>query len=111
MLKKACDEVLKELGINDPHLELAMRLEEIARNDSYFVERNLYPNVDFYSGIILKAIGIPTSMFTVIFAISRTVGWIAHWKEMLSEPYKISRPRQLYTGYPERDFVPVDKRK
>ncbi|MFD1259568.1 citrate synthase [Entomomonas asaccharolytica] len=111
VLKKACDEVLKELGINDPHLELAMRLEEIARNDSYFVERNLYPNVDFYSGIILKAIGIPTSMFTVIFAISRTVGWIAHWKEMLSEPYKISRPRQLYTGYPERDFVPVDKRK
>lgn len=111
VLKKTCDEVLKELGINDPHLELAMKLEEIARSDPYFIERNLYPNVDFYSGIILKAIGIPTSMFTVIFAISRTVGWIAHWKEMLSEPYKISRPRQLYTGYTERDYVPVEKRK
>lgn len=111
VLKKTCDEVLKELGINDPHLELAMKLEEIARSDPYFIERNLYPNVDFYSGIILKAIGIPTSMFTVIFAISRTVGWIAHWKEMLSEPYKISRPRQLYTGYPQRDYIPVEKRK
>ena len=110
VLKQACDEVLNELGINDPHLELAMKLEEIARHDPYFVERNLYPNVDFYSGIILKAIGIPTSMFTVIFAISRTVGWIAHWKEMLSEPYKISRPRQLYTGHTARDFIPVNKR-
>lgn len=111
VLKKTCDAVLKELGINDPHLELAMKLEEIARSDSYFIERNLYPNVDFYSGIILKAIGIPTSMFTVIFAISRTVGWIAHWKEMLSQPYKISRPRQLYTGYTQRDYLPVEKRK
>ncbi len=90
----------QELGINDPQLELAMKLEEIARHDPYFVERNLYPNVDFYSGIILKAIGIPTSMFTVIFALARTVGWISHWQEMLSGPYKIGRPRQLYTGHP-----------
>lgn len=104
VMKQTCDEVLAELGINDPQLELAMKLEEIARNDPYFVERNLYPNVDFYSGIILKAIGIPTSMFTVIFALARTVGWIAHWKEMLSSPYKIGRPRQLYTGHPQRDL-------
>ena len=105
VMKKTCDEVLKELGIkNDPQLELAMRLEEIALTDPYFKERNLYPNVDFYSGIILKAIGIPTSMFTVIFALARTVGWISHWKEMLSSPYKIGRPRQLYTGYPQRDL-------
>jgi len=110
VMKQTCDEVLSELGINDPQLELAMKLEEIARNDPYFVERNLYPNVDFYSGIILKAIGIPTSMFTVIFALARTVGWISHWKEMLSSPYKIGRPRQLYTGYEKRDFIPVDKR-
>ncbi|PZQ40231.1 MAG: citrate (Si)-synthase, partial [Ectopseudomonas oleovorans] len=79
-------------------------LEEIALTDPYFKERNLYPNVDFYSGIILKAIGIPTSMFTVIFALARTVGWISHWKEMLSGPYKIGRPRQLYTGYKQRDL-------
>src|SRR3989344_2011667 len=105
VMKQTCDEVLKELGIkNDPQLELAMRLEEIALTDPYFKERNLYPNVDFYSGIILKAIGIPTSMFTVIFALARTVGWISHWKEMLSSPYKIGRPRQLYTGYPQRDL-------
>ncbi|MBF7730802.1 citrate synthase [Pseudomonas sp. N040] len=111
VMKKTCDEVLAELGINDPKLELAMRLDEIARNDPYFVERNLYPNVDFYSGIILKAIGIPTSMFTVIFAVSRTVGWISHWKEMLSSPYKIGRPRQLYTGYDRRDYVSLQDRK
>jgi citrate synthase len=112
VMKKTCDEVLAELGIkNDPQLELAMRLEEIALTDPYFKERNLYPNVDFYSGIILKAIGIPTSMFTVIFALSRTVGWISHWKEMLSSPYKIGRPRQLYTGYPKRDYVKLEDRK
>jgi citrate synthase len=106
VMKQTCDEVLSELGItNDPQLELAMRLEEIALTDPYFKERNLYPNVDFYSGIILKAIGIPTSMFTVIFALSRTVGWISHWKEMLSSPYKIGRPRQLYTGYDKRDYT------
>jgi citrate synthase len=110
VMKETCDEVLSELGIHDPQLELAMKLEEIALNDSYFKERNLYPNVDFYSGIILKAMGIPTSMFTVIFAMSRTVGWISHWMEMLSEPYKISRPRQLYTGYTSREYVPADKR-
>ncbi|MCJ8168980.1 citrate synthase [Atopomonas sediminilitoris] len=110
VMKQTCDEVLAELGINDPQLELAMKLEEIARNDPYFKERNLYPNVDFYSGIILKAIGIPTSMFTVIFALSRTVGWISHWKEMLAGPYKIGRPRQLYTGHAKRDYVASDKR-
>ncbi len=110
VMKKSCDEVLGALGINDPQLELAMRLEEIARSDSYFIEKKLYPNVDFYSGIILKAIGIPTSMFTVIFALARTVGWISHWNEMLSSPYKIGRPRQLYTGSPQRDFIDLDKR-
>jgi citrate synthase len=110
VMKQTCDEVLAALGINDPQLELAMKLEEAARNDPYFVERKLYPNVDFYSGIILKAIGIPTSMFTVIFALARTVGWISHWLEMHSGPYKISRPRQLYTGPEQRDFVSIDKR-
>ena len=110
VMKQTCDEVLAELGVNDPKLDLAMKLEEYALNDPYFKERNLYPNVDFYSGIILKAIGIPTSMFTVIFAMSRTVGWISHWTEMLSGPYKISRPRQLYTGYDKRDYSPLDKR-
>jgi len=104
VMKETCDEVLAELGINDPQLELAMKLEEIARNDPYFKERNLYPNVDFYSGIILKAIGIPTEMFTVIFATGRTPGWVAHWNEMISGPYKIGRPRQLYTGPAQRDY-------
>ena len=111
VMKETCDEVLGELGIKDPQLELAMRLEQIALSDPYFKERNLYPNVDFYSGIILKAIGIPTSMFTVIFALARTSGWISHWLEMHSAPYKIGRPRQLYTGYTQRDFVAVDYRK
>lgn len=104
VMKETCDEVLGELGIDDPQLELAMKLEEIARTDPYFIERNLYPNVDFYSGIILKAIGIPASMFTVIFATGRTPGWIAHWNEMISSPYKIGRPRQLYTGATKRDY-------
>ncbi|MEH6389427.1 MULTISPECIES: citrate synthase [Pseudomonas] len=104
VMKQTCDEVLGELGINDPQLELAMKLEEIALTDPYFIERNLYPNVDFYSGIILKAIGIPTEMFTVIFATGRTPGWIAHWNEMISNPYKIGRPRQLYTGSEQRDY-------
>ncbi|MFA5678864.1 MAG: citrate synthase [Pseudomonas sp.] len=104
VMKKTCDEVLGELGINDPQLELALRLEEIALKDPYFVERNLYPNVDFYSGIILKAIGIPTELFTVIFAAGRAPGWIAHWNEMISQPYKIGRPRQLYTGHTQRDY-------
>jgi citrate synthase len=110
VMKQTCDEVLTALGINDPQLELAMKLEEIALKDDYFVSRRLYPNVDFYSGIILKAIGIPTSMFTVIFALGRTPGWIAHWLEMHSAPYKIGRPRQLYTGHTQRDFVELGKR-
>ncbi len=110
VMKETCDEVLGALGINDPQLELAMKLEEIARSDSYFIEKKLYPNVDFYSGIILKAIGIPTSMFTVIFALARTVGWVAHWNEMISGSYRIGRPRQLYTGSPKRDYVPISKR-
>ena len=110
VMKQTCDEVLAALGINDPQLALAMELERIALSDEYFIKRNLYPNVDFYSGIILKAIGIPTSMFTVIFALARTVGWISHWLEMHSGPYKIGRPRQLYTGAAQRDFTPVDQR-
>ncbi|WP_317933467.1 citrate synthase [Halioxenophilus sp. WMMB6] len=104
VMKATCDDVLAELGINDPLLAVAKRLEEIALEDPYFVEKKLYPNVDFYSGIIMKAIGIPTEMFTVIFATGRTVGWIAHWNEMISGAYKIGRPRQLYTGYPKRDY-------
>jgi len=111
VMKESCDEVLSELGLeNDPLLAIAKRLEEIALEDPYFIEKKLYPNVDFYSGIIMKAIGIPTDMFTVIFATGRTVGWIAHWHEMISNPYKIGRPRQLYTGSPSRDFTPVEKR-
>ncbi|MFL0799040.1 MAG: citrate (Si)-synthase [Agarilytica sp.] len=103
VMKETCDEVLAELGIeNDPLLAIAKRLEQIALEDEYFVERKLYPNVDFYSGIIMKAIGIPTDMFTVIFATGRTVGWIAHWHEMSSEGYRIGRPRQLYTGETSR---------
>ena len=111
VMKLAADEVLAELGLeNDPLLKIAKRLEQIALEDEYFIERKLYPNVDFYSGIILKAIGIPTSMFTVIFALGRTPGWIAHWNEMISGSYRIGRPRQLYTGPAQRDFVPLDKR-
>ena len=105
VMKQTCDEVLAELGMeDDPLLKIAMKLEKIATEDEYFVKRGLYPNVDFYSGIILKAIGIPTEMFTVIFATGRTPGWIAHWNEMISTDYKIGRPRQLYTGYPKRDY-------
>ncbi|WOE31414.1 MULTISPECIES: citrate synthase [unclassified Acinetobacter] len=104
VMKETCDEVLSALGINDPQLALAMELERIALSDEYFIKRNLYPNVDFYSGIILKAIGIPTEMFTVIFALARTVGWISHWLEMHSGPYKIGRPRQLYTGETQRNI-------
>ncbi|OOF46783.1 citrate (Si)-synthase [Rodentibacter trehalosifermentans] len=102
VMRETCHEVLQELGINTPLLEVAMELERIALNDPYFIERKLYPNVDFYSGIILKAIGIPVSMFTVIFALGRTVGWIANWKEMNEEHLKIVRPRQIYTGHQER---------
>lgn len=110
VMKQAADEVLGELGIHDEMLEIAKRLEEIALQDPYFIEKKLYPNVDFYSGIILKALGIPTSMFTVIFAIGRTVGWVAHWNEMISGSYRIGRPRQLYTGHSQRDFVPLSDR-
>ncbi|RDE24503.1 citrate (Si)-synthase [Motiliproteus coralliicola] len=105
VMKVSCDEVLKELGLeNDPLLKIAKELERIALEDEYFVERKLYPNVDFYSGIILKAIGIPTNMFTVIFALSRTIGWISHWNEFHSSPNRIGRPRQLYTGPAKRDY-------
>jgi citrate synthase len=113
VMKESCDEVLAELGVkDDPQLELAMELEKIALNDPYFIDRKLFPNVDFYSGIILKAMGFPTEMFTVLFAVSRTVGWISQWKEMMEEPaIKIGRPRQLYTGAPVRKYVPMKKRK
>jgi len=111
VMRDTCHEVLKELNIEDPLLDVAMELERIALEDEYFVEKKLYPNVDFYSGIILKAIGIPTSMFTVIFALSRTVGWISHWHEMLSEKsQKIGRPRQLYTGEAQREFKPLKRK-
>ncbi|HRK97256.1 MAG: citrate synthase [Alphaproteobacteria bacterium] len=111
VMKESCDKVLAELGVKDPMLEIAMELERIALSDPYFVERKLYPNVDFYSGIILKAMGFPVSMFTVLFAVARTVGWVSQWKEMMEEPSgRIGRPRQLYTGATERDFLPIEKR-
>jgi citrate synthase len=111
LLKEAADEVLEQLGVDDPLLDIARNLEDIALKDDYFVERKLYPNVDFYSGIIYRAMGIPTEMFTVLFALGRLPGWIAHWKEMRSDPDgRIHRPRQVYTGETERDFVPFDKR-
>ena len=112
IMKQTCDEVLNELGLqNSPKFKLAMELEKIALSDPYFIEKKLYPNVDFYSGIVLSALGIPVSMFTVIFALARTVGWISHWHEMISEPtQKIGRPRQLYTGATRRDYVPLEKR-
>ncbi|OBX06956.1 type II citrate synthase [Gallibacterium salpingitidis] len=110
VMRQTCHEVLQELKIDNPLFDVAMELERIALNDPYFIEKNLYPNVDFYSGIILKAIGIPTSMFTVMFALGRTVGWIAHWKEMYNQGnFKIVRPRQIYTGAKQRDFEPMDK--
>ena len=106
VMREICNEVLDELGAeNDPLFKIARKLEKIALEDEYFIERKLYPNVDFYSGIVLKAIGIPTSMFTVMFATGRTPGWIAHWDEMLSSPYKIGRPRQLYKGHTKRDIA------
>ena len=111
VMRATCHEVLNVLGINNPQLELAMKLEEMALKDAYFIDKKLYPNVDFYSGIILKAMGFPTSMFTVMFAIGRTVGWISHWKEMLvDDEQKIGRPRQLYVGQTKRRYVPIDKR-
>ncbi|MGC4041360.1 MAG: citrate synthase [Flavobacterium sp.] len=110
IIKKAADEVLSTLGVNDPVLQIAKKLEESALVDDYFVSRKLYPNVDFYSGIIYRALGIPTDMFTVLFAIGRLPGWIAQWKEMRENKEPIGRPRQIYTGHPLRDFVPMDKR-
>jgi citrate synthase len=112
IMQQTCHEVLTELGIkDDPLLDLAQELERIALSDDYFVSRKLYPNVDFYSGIILKAMGFPTSMFTVLFAVARTVGWISQWKEMIEDPsQRIGRPRQVYTGAPQRDYVPVASR-
>lgn len=110
IIKKAADEVLSTLGVDDPILQIAKKLEEAALVDDYFISRKLYPNVDFYSGIIYRAIGIPTDMFTVMFAIGRLPGWIAQWKEMRINKEPIGRPRQIYTGAPLRDFVPMDKR-
>jgi len=111
ILKQSCDEVLALAGVQDPLLDLARGLEEVALSDGYFKDRNLYPNVDFYSGIIMRAMGIPVDMFTVMFAIGRMPGWIAHWKEVHDNPdVRISRPRQIYTGPENRDYAPVDKR-
>jgi len=111
VLSKAAAEVLDDLGISDPVLDTARELEQIALKDQYFIDKKLYPNVDFYSGVILAAIGFPTTMFTVLFALARTVGWVAQWNEMISDPeQKIGRPRQLYTGPAPRDYVPVDSR-
>jgi len=111
VMQKTAEEVLSELGISDPVLDTARELEQVALKDDYFVEKKLYPNVDFYSGVILSAIGFPTSMFTALFALARTVGWVAQWNEMIADPdQKIGRPRQLYTGPAQRDYVPVDRR-
>ncbi|NWK96581.1 citrate (Si)-synthase [Sphingobium lactosutens] len=111
VMQKTAKDVLAKLGVSDPIFDVAKELEQIALNDPYFIEKKLYPNVDFYSGVILSAIGFPTEMFTVLFALARTVGWVAQWNEMISDPaQKIGRPRQLYTGPTERDYVPVEKR-
>jgi citrate synthase len=111
-MHQTCHEVLDELGIdNEPLLDVAMELERIALEDEYFIDKKLYPNVDFYSGIIFRAMGIPTSLFTVIFSVARTVGWVAQWNEMVEDPsQKIGRPRQLYTGEVERKYVSLHKR-
>ena len=112
MMRETCHEVLDELGLgNDPLFKVAMELERIALEDDYFISKRLYPNVDFYSGIVLRAMGIPVNMFTAIFALARTVGWAAQWNEMMTDPEtKIGRPRQLYKGSKRRDFVPIDDR-
>lgn len=111
VMQKTANEVLDKLGVKDPIFDVARELEQIALNDPYFIEKKLYPNVDFYSGIILSAIGFPTTMFTVLFALARTVGWVAQWNEMIEDPdQKIGRPRQLYTGAPQRDYVPMNQR-
>jgi len=111
IMKKMCDELLESLQMSDPLLDIARELEEVALNDQYFIDHNLYPNVDFYSGIVLRAIGIPTSMFTVMFALGRLPGWIAQWKESQDDPqWKLSRPRQIYTGHKKYDYVPIHAR-
>jgi citrate synthase len=111
IVKKATQDVLDALGTSDPLLDIAMRLEEVALADDFFVERKLYPNVDFYTGVIYKAMGFPTRMFTVLFALGRLPGWIAQWREMIEDPAtKIGRPRQVYTGSPERSYVAPDQR-
>jgi citrate synthase len=110
IIKAAADEVLNDLGIDDPILDIARALEQEALNDPYFVERKLYPNVDFYSGIIYRAMGIPVEMFTVMFALGRLPGWIAQWKEMRLRKEPIGRPRQIYTGENYREFIPIEKR-
>ena len=110
IIRIACHDVLNDLGIEDPLLELAMKLEEIALKDDFFIERKLYPNVDFYSGIIYRALGFPVSMFTVMFAIARTVGWVSQWLEQCDGPYKIGRPRQVYSGPVVRDYISMDQR-
>ena len=110
IMKRMCDNLLAALKIKDPLLDIAKELEEVAVKDAYFIDHNLYPNVDFYSGIVLRAIGIPTNMFTVIFALARTVGWVAQWNEMISNPYRLARPRQLYRGQKERDYIAMSLR-
>jgi citrate synthase len=106
-----CDEVLGQMGVRDPLLDIAKSMEEVALKDDYFISKKLYPNVDFYSGIIYRALGIPTNMFTVMFALGRLPGWIAHWKEMVEDPNtKIGRPRQVYTGHKHRKFVALEQR-
>ena len=111
IMKKMCDTLLEKLKVADPLLDVAKKLEEIALQDDYFISHNLYPNVDFYSGIVLRAIGIPTKMFTVMFAIGRLAGWIAQWKESMDDPnWKLCRPRQIYTGPGQTDYVPIDDR-
>ena len=110
IIKKACDDVLNQLGVKDPLLDIAKRVESIALNDDYFVQRKLYPNVDFYSGIIYRALGIPTEFFTVMFAYGRLPGWIAQWREMRQNKEPIGRPRQVYVGYTERPYKPMSSR-
>jgi citrate synthase len=111
IVKRAADSVLEQLGRRDNLLDIALELESVALSDDYFTERKLYPNVDFYTGLLYRAMGFPTKMFTVLFAIGRLPGWIAQWREMMSDPQtKIGRPRQLYTGEPEREYVPIEKR-
>ena len=111
VMQKTATEVLNKLGVSDPIFDVARELEQIALKDQYFIDKKLYPNVDFYSGVILSAIGFPTTMFTALFALARTVGWVAQWNEMIGDPeQKIGRPRQLYTGPVARDYPPIDQR-